>query len=129
MESRRGTRRRLVTSRRAVSRNYTPALPAAGRYVTGTGGVDTQSTRSVRSLSRIILVEEISIMRAKVFIWPAAVLGFAVAISAGAGVTWAQYGGQAAAPPPAAPTQSAPPAKESGKAPKVNKAEEAAYKK
>jgi tetratricopeptide (TPR) repeat protein len=68
-------------------------------------------------------------MRAKVFIWPAAVLGFAVAISAGAGVTWAQYGGQAAAPPPASPAQNAPPAKESGKPPKVNKAEEAAYKK
>jgi tetratricopeptide (TPR) repeat protein len=68
-------------------------------------------------------------MRAKVFIWPAAVLGFAVAISAGAGVTWAQYGGQAAAPPPASPAQSAPAPKESGKPVKVNKAEEAAYKK
>jgi tetratricopeptide (TPR) repeat protein len=69
-------------------------------------------------------------MRAKVFIWPAAVLGFAVAISAGAGVTWAQYGGQGAAPPPpASPAQSAPAPKESGKPVKVNKAEEAAYKK
>jgi tetratricopeptide (TPR) repeat protein len=66
-------------------------------------------------------------MRAQFFKWPVAVLGVAVAISAGAGVCSAQYG-KSSAPPALPPTQSAPPPKDSGKAPKVNKAEEAAYK-
>lgn len=69
-------------------------------------------------------------MRSKAFIWPAALLGFAVVMSCEAPVSWAQYGGgQASAPPSAAPAQNAPPAKESGKPPKVDKKEEAAYKK
>jgi tetratricopeptide (TPR) repeat protein len=65
-------------------------------------------------------------MKAKLFRWSATLLGLTVAISAGAGVSRAQYG-QAPSP---APAQNAPAPKDSGKAPaqKVNKAEEAAYK-
>jgi tetratricopeptide (TPR) repeat protein len=67
-------------------------------------------------------------MTAKFFKFSAAVLGLTVATFLGAGVSSAQYG-QAASPSPApAPTQNTPPAKDSGKAQKVNKAEEAAYK-
>jgi tetratricopeptide (TPR) repeat protein len=67
-------------------------------------------------------------MRSKVFMWRAAVLGFAFAISGAVGVSWAQYG-QASTPPAATPpAQNAPAPKESGKAPKVDKKEEAAYK-
>jgi tetratricopeptide (TPR) repeat protein len=77
---------------------------------------------------RIIFAEEIPIMTAKFFRWPTALLSLTVAISAGAGVSRAQYG-QSAAPAQAPPTsQNAPPAKDSGKPQKVNKAEEAAYK-
>jgi hypothetical protein len=66
-------------------------------------------------------------MRAQFFKWPAAALGVAVAIFAGAGASRAQYG-QSSAPPAQPPSQSAPPPKDSGKPPKINKAEEAAYK-
>jgi tetratricopeptide (TPR) repeat protein len=65
-------------------------------------------------------------MTAKSFRWSVALLGLTVAISVGAGVSRAQYG-QAKVPSPP-PTQNAPEPKDSGKAPKVNKAEEAAYK-
>ena len=65
-------------------------------------------------------------MTAKFFRWPTTLLAFTVAISAGAGISRAQYG-QASSPTPA-PTQNTPAPKDSGKAPKVNKAEEAAYK-
>lgn len=65
-------------------------------------------------------------MKAKFINWAAAVLGLTVALSLGAGTSSAQYG-QAASPSPA-PAQNTPPAKESGKPPKINKAEEAAYK-
>lgn len=70
-------------------------------------------------------------MTAKFFRWPTALLGFVVAISAGAGVSRAQYG-QAKVQTGPPPAQNAPESKDSGKAPapkeKVNKAEEAAYK-
>jgi tetratricopeptide (TPR) repeat protein len=67
-------------------------------------------------------------MTAKFFKFSAAMFGLTVAISLGAGISSAQYG-QAASPSPApAPTQNTPPAKESGKPQKINKAEEAAYK-
>jgi tetratricopeptide (TPR) repeat protein len=73
-------------------------------------------------------VEEISIMTAKFFKFSAALLGLTVATLLGAGISNAQYG-QAASPSPApAPAQNTPPAKDSGKPQKVNKAEEAAYK-
>jgi tetratricopeptide (TPR) repeat protein len=65
-------------------------------------------------------------MTAKLLNWSAAVLVLTVAIFLGAGISSAQYS-QPASPAPA-PTQNTPPAKESGKPPKVNKAEEAAYK-
>jgi tetratricopeptide (TPR) repeat protein len=65
-------------------------------------------------------------MTAKFFNWSAAGLVFAVALSIGAGVSSAQYGGGGAPAP--APVQNTPPPKDSGKAPKINKAEEAAYK-
>jgi tetratricopeptide (TPR) repeat protein len=69
-------------------------------------------------------------MTAKFFRWPTALLGFIVAISAGAGVSRAQYGQSKVQSPP--PAQNAPAPKDSEKAPapkeKVNKAEEAAYK-
>jgi tetratricopeptide (TPR) repeat protein len=67
-------------------------------------------------------------MRVQFFNRPAAVLGVAVAIFAGAGVCMAQYGQSSAPPPAQPPSQSAPPPKDSGKPQKVNKAEEAAYK-
>jgi tetratricopeptide (TPR) repeat protein len=67
-------------------------------------------------------------MTAKFFKFSAAMFGLTVAIFLGAGISRAQYG-QAASPSPApAPTQNTPPAKESGKPQKINKAEEAAYK-
>jgi tetratricopeptide (TPR) repeat protein len=65
-------------------------------------------------------------MRAKFFRFPAALLGLTVAIFLGADICSAQYGSAPSLPP--APTQNAPAGKDSGKAPKVNKAEEAAYK-
>jgi tetratricopeptide (TPR) repeat protein len=75
-------------------------------------------------------VEEILIMRAKFFRWPTALLGLTVAISAGAGVSRAQYGSASSPAPLPTPTQNPPAGKDSGKAPapKINKAEEAAYK-
>jgi tetratricopeptide (TPR) repeat protein len=66
-------------------------------------------------------------MKSKFLKWPTALLGFVVAISAGAGVAVAQYGGQSPSPAPS-PSQNAPAPKDSGKPQKVNKAEEAAYK-
>jgi len=67
-------------------------------------------------------------MTAKFFKFSTAMFGLTVAIFLGAGISRAQYG-QAASPSPApAPTQNTPPAKESGKPQKINKAEEAAYK-
>src|SRR5271169_3961557 len=69
-------------------------------------------------------------MTAKLFNWSAALLGLFVALSAGAGVSRAQYGQGSVQSQP--PTQNAPGAKDSEKAPapkeKINKAEEAAYK-
>jgi len=65
-------------------------------------------------------------MTAKFFRFPAAFLGVAVAIFIGVSTSSAQYG--QAPSPPQTPTQNAPAAKDSGKGPKVNKAEEAAYK-
>jgi len=67
-------------------------------------------------------------MTAKFFRWPTALLGFTVAISAGAGVSRAQYGQSPAPAQAPTTTQNPPAAKDSGKAPKINKAEEAAYK-
>ncbi len=67
-------------------------------------------------------------MTAKFFRWPTVLLSFTVAISAGAGVSKAQYGQSSAPAPAPTPTQNTPVAKDSGKAPKINKAEEAAYK-
>ena len=67
-------------------------------------------------------------MTAKFFNWPAAVLGLTVAIFLGAGISNAQYGQSSAPAPAASPAQNTPPPKDSGKAPKINKAEEAAYK-
>jgi tetratricopeptide (TPR) repeat protein len=67
-------------------------------------------------------------MTAKFFRFPAALFGLTVAIFFSAGLASAQYGGAAAPPPATAPAQNTPPAKDAGKAPKVNKAEEAAYK-
>jgi hypothetical protein len=77
---------------------------------------------------RIILAEEMSTMTAKIFKYPAALLGLTVAIFLGAGITNAQYGGAASPTPAPSPTQNTPPPKDAGKQPKVNKAEEAAYK-
>ena len=71
-------------------------------------------------------------MTVKFFRWPAAVLGFALASSLGAGISRAQYGGGGARPSTgAAPDQSQnqDKNKEPEKKEKVNKAEEAAYKK
>jgi len=68
-------------------------------------------------------------MTAKFFKFPAALLGLTVAIFFGSGIANAQYGGGAAPSTPApSPAQNAPPPKDAGKQPKVNKAEEAAYK-
>jgi tetratricopeptide (TPR) repeat protein len=71
-------------------------------------------------------------MTAKFFRWSAALLGLTVALSAGTDVSRAQYGQpkMQSPTPQSTPTQTAPAAKDSGKAPKekVNKAEEAAYK-
>jgi tetratricopeptide (TPR) repeat protein len=67
-------------------------------------------------------------MRAKFFNRSAAVLGLTVAIFFGTGVSRAQYGQSSAPAPAATPAQNAPAGKDSGKAPKINKAEEAAYK-
>ena len=66
-------------------------------------------------------------MRAK-FFRAAALLGFAVAILAVAGVSRAQYSQPASPAPASAPAQNTPAPKESGKPQKINKAEEAAYK-
>jgi tetratricopeptide (TPR) repeat protein len=67
-------------------------------------------------------------MTAKFFKFSAALLCLAVALFIGADLSAAQYG-QAASPSPApTPAQNTPPAKDSGKPQKVNKAEEAAYK-
>lgn len=64
------------------------------------------------------------------FFRAAVLLGLIVAISMGTRVSGAQYNSaQSPTPMPTpTPTQNAPAPKESGKAPKVNKAEEAAYK-
>jgi tetratricopeptide (TPR) repeat protein len=67
-------------------------------------------------------------MTAKFFRWSAALLGFTVSIAMAAGASGAQYGSSAPPIPAQVPAQNAPPPKDSGKAPKVNKAEEAAYK-
>lgn len=65
-------------------------------------------------------------MTAKYFRWSVALLGLTVAIFLQAEICSAQYG---SAPSPApTPTQNAPAPKETGKQPKINKAEEAAYK-
>ena len=67
-------------------------------------------------------------MTAKFFKFSAALLGLTLALLIGADVSAAPYG-QAASPSSApTPAQNTPPAKESGKPQKVNKAEEAAYK-
>ena len=66
-------------------------------------------------------------MKAKFFKFWAALLGLAVALTFGANKSAAQYGQAASQSPAPAPSQNPPP-KDSGKAPKVNKAEEAAYK-
>src|SRR5580700_8676417 len=89
-------------------------------------GIAMQSTRD-DGCPRINFRGGSLIMRAQFFKWPAAALGVAVAIFAGAGASRAQYG-QSSAPPAQPPSQSAPPPKDSGKPPKINKAEEAAYK-
>ena len=69
-------------------------------------------------------------MKAKFLRSSAALLAFGVAISVGAGVSKAQYGGGKEIPPQPAKPPAAPPDAPSGpaKAPPVNKAEEAAYK-
>ncbi len=67
-------------------------------------------------------------MMAKHYRWSVAFLGLAIAVSAAAGVSGAQYGSSPAPAPAQAPAQNAPASKDAGKAPKVNKAEEAAYK-
>jgi len=67
-------------------------------------------------------------MTAKLCNWSVTVLGLTVAIFLGAGTSSAQYGQSSAPSPAPMPTQNAPAPKESGKAPKINKAEEAAYK-
>jgi tetratricopeptide (TPR) repeat protein len=67
-------------------------------------------------------------MTAKYFRWSAALLGLTVAIFLQAEISRAQYGSAPAPAPAATPAQNAPAPKESGKQPKVNKAEEAAYK-
>jgi tetratricopeptide (TPR) repeat protein len=75
-------------------------------------------------------LEEKEIMTFKFFRWPVALLGFALAFSLGAGVSRAQYGGGHAAGA-AVPdqNQNQDKNKEPEKKEKVNKAEEAAYKK
>ena len=67
-------------------------------------------------------------MTAKLFTCSAALLGLTVAFTVGAGVSKGQYG--SAPSPTPTPTQNTPTPKDKdlGKAPKVNKAEEAAYK-
>jgi tetratricopeptide (TPR) repeat protein len=67
-------------------------------------------------------------MMAKHYRWSVAFLGLAIAVSAAAGASGAQYGSSPAPAPAQAPAQNAPASKDAGKAPKVNKAEEAAYK-
>ena len=67
-------------------------------------------------------------MTAKFFRWSVALLGLTFAISLVAGASGAQYGSSSAPIPAQVPAQNAPAPKDSGKAPKVNKAEEAAYK-
>jgi tetratricopeptide (TPR) repeat protein len=67
-------------------------------------------------------------MTAKYFRWSVAILGFTVSIAMAAGASGAQYGSSAPPIPAQVPAQNAPAPKDSGKAPKVNKAEEAAYK-
>ena len=58
----------------------------------------------------------------------AAVLGLTAAILMGPSISSAQYGPASSPQPAPAPAQNTPPPKESGKQPKINKAEEAAYK-
>jgi len=67
-------------------------------------------------------------MTAKYFRWSVGLLGLTVAISVAAGASGAQYGSSPPPMPKPVPEQNAPAPKDSGKAPKVNKAEEAAYK-
>jgi tetratricopeptide (TPR) repeat protein len=67
-------------------------------------------------------------MMAKHYRWSVAFLGLAIAVSAAAGASGAQYGSSPAPAPAQVPAQNAPASKDAGKAPKVNKAEEAAYK-
>jgi hypothetical protein len=67
-------------------------------------------------------------MKAMLFKSPAALLGVTVAMLLAPCVFGAQYGGGAPATPAPSPTQNAPAPKDSGKQPKINKAEEAAYK-
>ena len=67
-------------------------------------------------------------MTGKHFKWSAAFLGLMVGVFLNAGIFGAQYGGSAAPQPAPLPAQNAPATKEPEKQPKVNKAEEAAYK-
>jgi tetratricopeptide (TPR) repeat protein len=67
-------------------------------------------------------------MKSKFSKWPTALLGFVVAISAGAGVARAQYAQSSAPGPAPTPAQNTPASKDSAKPQKINKAEEAAYK-
>jgi hypothetical protein len=67
-------------------------------------------------------------MTAKLFRWWVALLGLTVAFSVAAGASGAQYGSAPSPMPAQIPSQNAPAPKDSGKGPKVNKAEEAAYK-
>jgi len=67
-------------------------------------------------------------MTAKFFRWWVALLGLTVAFSVAAGASGAQYGSAPSPVPKPMPEQNAPAPKDSVKAPKVNKAEEAAYK-
>jgi tetratricopeptide (TPR) repeat protein len=90
---------------------------------------NAQGTRSALSASENHIHEEMEIMTVKFFRWPAALLGVALAFSAGAGVSRAQYGGGGARPTGgAAQEQNPEKSKEPEKKEKVNKAEEAAYK-
>jgi tetratricopeptide (TPR) repeat protein len=96
------------------------------RHAEGSAEAVCNPLGAIDQSPRIIHAEEISNMTAKFFKWSVAVLGLTVAFSVGA--FGAQYGSPAAPAPAPTPTQNAPAPKESGKAPKVNKAEEAAYK-
>jgi hypothetical protein len=67
-------------------------------------------------------------MTAKLFRWWVALLGLTVAFSVAAGASGAQYGSAPSPMPAQIPSQNTPAPKDSGKGPKINKAEEAAYK-